>query len=34
VILKNIDRLATSIGAKTPDIPIGDANRTLRTGDT
>ncbi len=34
VVLKNLDQLASSIGAKPPDIPANPANRTFRTGNT
>ncbi len=34
VILKNLERLASSIGAKPPDISGGVSNRAVRTGDT
>ncbi len=34
VILKNMERLASSIGAKPPDISGGVSNRTVRTGDS
>lgn len=34
VILKNLERLATSIGAKPPDIPGSSTNQAFRTGKT
>ncbi|MBL4885277.1 MAG: Crp/Fnr family transcriptional regulator [Planctomycetaceae bacterium] len=34
VIIKNIDRLASSIGAKPPNIPARPTNPAFRTGDT
>ncbi len=34
VILKNLERLATSIGAKPPDLPGSSTNQAFRTGDT
>ena len=34
VILKNVERLATSIGTKPPDIPGSSTNQAFRTGDT